>query len=276
MNNPRTNTFVLNLDRSTDRMEWMAAQLEAFGMPYQRVAGIDGARDDLDAAMRSLGVRLSEPSGRSLAKTEIGCYLSHLTAIRRALAQDCAAALILEDDAQILADISSVLDDFAQYQNSPYLLRLEPWHKAHWQASVANLADVEALYMPDDVMFFCTGYCLTRAAMTRVITAATDIRRPIDLDIYQSFGLTVLMTSPPLVGRSKTRFESLIRAERKQISGRPSRSKRLRQRLIRRYAVVLALTRVIRVARKTAQRFGTLSILSLRLRSHHGLTEGGV
>ena len=148
-NTSRTGIFVLNLDRSADRMAWMTSQLAAFGMRYHRVAGIDGENADLDTAMRSLGVRIGKPKGRRLARAEIACYLTHLTAIRQAIAQDCSAALILEDDAQILDDIPSVLDDFARFRDKPYILRLEPWHKAYWQVPVAKFARVDAFYTPE-------------------------------------------------------------------------------------------------------------------------------
>jgi glycosyl transferase family 25 len=211
-----------------------------------------------------MGVRLGDRRGRSLAKAEIACYLSHLTAMKRALDQNCAAALILEDDAQILTNISSVLDSFARSQDKHYILRIEAWQKVHWRVPVATFADVEALYVPDP-MTFCTAYCITRAAMARVVTAVTDIRFPIDVDLYRAFDLTVLMTSPPLVQRSKVRFESLIRAERKQITGPPSRQKKLRQKMTRRYATVLAWARILAVGRKTARSFGARSVLNLRL-----------
>jgi glycosyl transferase family 25 len=279
MTNPRTGTFVLNLDRSTDRMEWMTAQLDAFGMPYQRVAGIDGARDDLDAAMRSLGVRLGKTNGRSLAKAEIACYLSHLAAIKRALAQNCAAALILEDDAQVLADIPPVLDDFARYQDKPYILRLEPWHKAHWQVPVGRFADVDAFYTPDSSFYYCTAYCLTRAAMQTVTQRLTEISAPFDIDIYsrRRSGLSVLISSPPLAAPSNGRFESLIQTERKA-SKAPgqSRLKRLKQRVRKRHDTSIAFTRIFNAAFQTTSRFGLRSILKLRLRPKQRLSPADV
>jgi glycosyl transferase, family 25 len=266
-NTSRTGIFVLNLDRSADRMAWMTSQLAAFGMRYHRVAGIDGENADLDTAMRSLGVRIGKPKGRRLARSEIACYLTHLTAIRQAIAQDCSAALILEDDAQILDDIPSVLDDFARFRDKPYILRLEPWHKAYWQVPVAKFARVDAFYTPDS-FYFCTAYCLTRAAMERVIAQLTEISAPFDIEIYspRRSGLTALICSPALAAQSNGRFDSLIQTERKasKFSGQ-SPFKRLKQRLRKRHERSIAFARIFRAAYQTANQFGVSSIVRLRL-----------
>lgn len=259
-------------------MEWMTSQLAAFGMRYHRVPAIDGERDDLDAAMRSLGVRLGRPKGRPLVRSEIACYLSHLTAIRLAIAQDCRAALILEDDAEILADIGSVLDDFTQFENKPYILRLEPWHKTHWQVPIVDFAGIDAIYTPDSV-WFCTAYCITRDAMKRAMARLTEISLPIDKDLfsYRRAGLTVLMSSSPLAMQSKRRFGSLIQSERKAVKAAgQSRLKSVKQKLRRRHERLIGFARVFTAAWDTSRQFGVRSILRLRLRPNHSLSRADV
>jgi GR25 family glycosyltransferase involved in LPS biosynthesis len=269
----RTGIFVLNLDRSADRMEWMTSQLAAFGMRHHRVAAIDGQTADLDAAMRSLGVSLGRPKGRSLVRSEIACYLSHLTAIKLAITQDYSAALILEDDVEILGDISSVLDDFVRFEHKPYILRLEPWHKPHWQVPIVDFAGIRAIYTPDPV-WFCGAYCITRDAMKRVIARLTELSLPIDKELfsYHRARLTVLMSSPPLAKQANQRFASLIQSERKGVkAARQTPLKRLRQKLRRRHESLIGFGRLFTAVRLTSRQLGVSSVMKLRLRPNHTL-----
>lgn len=278
MHNPsRTGIFVLNLDRSADRMEWMTSQLAAFGMRYHRVAAIDGERADLDAAMRSLGVSLGIPKGRPLVKSEIACYLTHLTAVRLAIAQDCRAALILEDDAEILADLTPVLESFAEFDDKPYVLRLEPWHKAHWQVAAAKFTGVDAVYTPD-TLWFSTAYCITQTAAKQLVGRLTELCSPFDREIfsYPRAGLTVLMSSPALATPSK-RFQSLIQTERKALkSMSQSPLKALRRQLRRRHDMLIGFTRIFHAAFQTASQFSVGSIVRLRLRPNHSLSQANM
>jgi glycosyl transferase family 25 len=272
-NQSRTGIFVLNLDRSADRMEWMTSQLALFGMRYRRVAAIDGESADLDAVMRSLGVSLGRPLARQLAKGEIGCYLSHLTAIRLAIAQDCSAAIILEDDVEILGDISSVLDNFVRFEHKPYILRFEPWHKPHWQVPIVDFAGIRAIYTPDPV-WFCGAYCITRDAMKRVIARLTELSLPIDKELfsYHRARLTVLMSSPPLAKQANQRFASLIQSERKRVkAAKQTRLKRMKQKLRRQHESLIGFGRLFTAVRLTRRHFGVSSVVKLRLRPNHTL-----
>ena len=38
------NTYVINLDRAHERLEYMQRQLDALSLPYERVDDVDGSR----------------------------------------------------------------------------------------------------------------------------------------------------------------------------------------------------------------------------------------
>ena len=90
--------YVLNLDRSPERLARAAAGLRAAGLEPVRVPGVDGAA--LTQAERSLtDPRASRRiTGRPLSDGEVGCYLGHLHALRRMLTDGVSHALICEDD----------------------------------------------------------------------------------------------------------------------------------------------------------------------------------
>ena len=90
--------YVLNLDRSPDRLASACTALRAAGLSPVRVPGVDGAL--LDAAARaSIDPRAARRvTGRALSDGEVGCYLGHLAALRRMLDDGATHALVCEDD----------------------------------------------------------------------------------------------------------------------------------------------------------------------------------
>ena len=49
--------------------------------------------------------------GKSPNPNEVGCYLSHVAALKAAAASEDAISLILEDDAKLSADFREVIED---------------------------------------------------------------------------------------------------------------------------------------------------------------------
>lgn len=90
--------YLINLDRSPDRLIQMQARLEALGLPYTRVPGVDG-RAHWDALQADMDIpRFERNVGRRIMAGEIGCYASHMAVWDRMIADDAPMALILEDD----------------------------------------------------------------------------------------------------------------------------------------------------------------------------------
>lgn len=267
----RTGTFVLNLDRSSDRMEWMASQLAAFGIPYSRMAAMDAERDNLDAALRSFGVRIGKPKERPLGRAEIACYLTHLATFRLAIAKGYAAILVLEDDVEILADLNPVLDQFAEFEDKPYILKLEPWKLPNWQVTVAKFATIDVAYTPEPI-WLAASYCISRAAMKRAVARLTELRNPIDHELcsYSRAGLTVLLSSPPLAIQKTQHFGSLLEAERAALEANAT-SLRLRMKKIWGLQKFVALYEnliwLVRPFWQASRQSGVRTALRLRFRS---------
>ena len=97
--------FVINLDRSKDRLDAITRKLDALGIDFQRVPGVDGFKISEEQKRELLypidhfesKVRFT----RELTNGEIGCFLSHRECWKRLLDSDEKWALIMEDDIQI-------------------------------------------------------------------------------------------------------------------------------------------------------------------------------
>lgn len=104
----KVKTYLINLDRAPARLAKLDARLRAIGLPYQRIAAVDGKMlqfphpDFSDLAYRLL-------HGRRRAPAEVGCYFSHIEALREFLNSDADHALILEDDIAFEPDFRQVM-----------------------------------------------------------------------------------------------------------------------------------------------------------------------
>lgn len=116
--------ILLNLDRDTDRLAHMRAELERAGVDFVRLPGVLGRAFPSDLAGYFAG------AGQSLKAGEVGCYASHLLAMRAIASGDHGAcAIIMEDDLQIDGDfadtVQSLLErvppgwDFVRLSNMP-------------------------------------------------------------------------------------------------------------------------------------------------------------
>ncbi|MGA7323464.1 MAG: glycosyltransferase family 25 protein [Rhodomicrobium sp.] len=85
--------LVINLDRSTDRLRDITQKLNGMNLAFERIAAVDG-KDLTEQQKRA--VYRKRLWRRELTSGEIGCYLSHLKAIRYMLAKQMDRAIILE------------------------------------------------------------------------------------------------------------------------------------------------------------------------------------
>ncbi|HRH55586.1 MAG TPA: glycosyltransferase family 25 protein [Candidatus Paceibacterota bacterium] len=99
-------TIVINLDRDTERMAYMDAQLRALGIPYERqralrgeeIIGTDEYHEDLARA-----------AGHNLLPGELGCAASHKRIYERILREELPYALILEDDVELPYNFKEII-----------------------------------------------------------------------------------------------------------------------------------------------------------------------
>jgi glycosyl transferase family 25 len=92
-------TFIINLDRSPDRLAFMQEQMTKLNMSFERVVGVDGS-SNVPAWLAP------EFEGTILTSGKIGSYASHLLVAREIVARNLPYALVLEDDVTLADDIA--------------------------------------------------------------------------------------------------------------------------------------------------------------------------
>lgn len=106
--------YVINLDRDAERMASIRANLEALGLPFERLPAVMGKdvpewEKLVDLPAYAWRNRLDTPRAG-----EVGCYLSHLKAMETFLRTEAPWCVILEDDVEVLPACAGVLRSLAE------------------------------------------------------------------------------------------------------------------------------------------------------------------
>jgi glycosyl transferase family 25 len=100
--------FLINLERSADRLARMTAEFQRVGVGFERFPAVNGT--DLPAGHASYFCDASGRIASPLSPGEIGCYASHLGIWQRIVDGEPPAALICEDDIILPTDLAALLE----------------------------------------------------------------------------------------------------------------------------------------------------------------------
>lgn len=183
----RISTLLINLDRATDRLQQMDEQLQRLGISYRRVAAVEGATlaepiDDYDKA----GYRIR--IGKQTNKNEIGCYFSHINAMRALLDSDASHALILEDDALLPDDIHALLEELLEHGEHWDMVRLSS-SRIGVYLPVCDLSADRRLVINTRVLKNTAGYLINRKGAERCLDCLLPMQRPYDVAIDRDWSM---------------------------------------------------------------------------------------
>jgi len=176
--------LLLNLDRDTARREHMEKQLAQAHITFVRQPGIlgDAVPDDL----RSYFYESDGTPKTTMKRGEIGCYASHLRALKRVASGELGdAALIMEDDLNIVSDLSNLIAKAQHAAPKGWdIIRLScPPRRAY--APIAEIDATHALVRYSKIPNSAGAYLVTPKGAqkfldrgVRGLTFDDDLRRP--------------------------------------------------------------------------------------------------
>jgi glycosyl transferase, family 25 len=170
--------YVINLDRSADRRKHMIAELKKTDLDYEFVSACDGR--DLDPNDPSLIT--PELFNKSPFPANHGATaLSHIRCYERMIAHGRDAALVLEDDVLLPADVNALTDAVAAHLMGSEVALLsftnpEPMKMA--REGALRLPHGRTLARPIDPWQLASGsaYVITREACERMIKSLVPVR----------------------------------------------------------------------------------------------------
>jgi len=96
--------YIINLDRSPDRYKLVSQAAKEAGIPFRRIAAIEGRKIDVKTCKLVDEKAFLRQHGKTILAGEVGCYLSHLEALDRIINGQDDYAIIVEDDVAFAED----------------------------------------------------------------------------------------------------------------------------------------------------------------------------
>lgn len=171
--------FLINLDRAANRLAFVARRLDALGLPFVRIAAVDGAT--LVSADRFTFVAARPRDGkRGWRDGQIGCFLSHFDAWQRIATGGAPFGLVLEDDLHVSEKLPALLCDTGWVPEDADVVRLEA--TGQWLAlgRPVALASGRSVRRIRSAAWGAGAYLLSKRAAARLIASDPTSQSPVD------------------------------------------------------------------------------------------------
>ncbi len=206
--------YIINLERSPDRLQDITAQTQRARIQFQRWKGTDGAQLDLTKLTRQ---HILHPK-HTLAQGAIGTSLSHLRLWKHCYTQNEETVIVMEDDCLIPPNFKSLLQSYLQQLPDDWDIFYLGASNIYGRKISKNILKPLA---PKTKTTENTGFyamMIKRKTIPSLLQAILPIKKPIDVDIRKVRPtLKVFIANPPIV-----QHNNQIHSIRKIISNKPS------------------------------------------------------
>lgn len=225
-------SFVINLAPNVERMRAVAAALDAEGIAFTRLEGVNGWQlSPSDLALHYDAARNRRQARRDLTRAEIGCYLSHRAAWQRITEGGAEGGFIFEDDISVIGDLAETLrllsEDAGRQWDMVKLFSLRPIKRL---GAARALSGNTRIGVPFEVPTCLNGYGLTREAARVLLGRGGRLFRPVDEDqkFFWETGLRVelVLPTPIGIGNQETTTGTVGGSRRLEKQGGPAQALR--------------------------------------------------
>ncbi|WP_445354953.1 glycosyltransferase family 25 protein [Microbulbifer sp. EKSA008] len=198
-----TPCWIITLQPNSDDVDLLLSAGKMQRLHINTIGGIDG-RSGIPELEDNEHIASNVTRWRHLCElksSEIGCYLAHLRAIRRAYRSGLDRVCILEDDVQLEPSFGRVLAELEQLPENIEMIRLMGL-KVRKRKVAQTLNDgVHQLVRPERGWCGAQGYLINRRGMEKVLKYASRIFEPIDkvFDHFWQFDLKLYGVEPHLL-----------------------------------------------------------------------------
>lgn len=166
--------FVINLDRSPERLAAISERLSRLGLTFERIAAVDGSK--------ILKTKVLGPGASA-------CFMSHIEAAKLILERGLDQACILEDDAIFREDFALFVQKESSYPTWADAIKLEAKVRRRLVLCfhVGRLRGSRIAYVPGNCANGSAAYILTRSGAEKVATVVSRIEdKGIDHALFDS------------------------------------------------------------------------------------------
>ena len=199
-------TFVINLNRNHERLEFMRSQLTRLGIDFERFPAIYGKELSPEIRARDFAKKRSLIAAKKrLSDAEIGVALSHLGCYKRMIEAKTPYALILEDDVVIAEEIHETLSRVTKFLNcdEPQVVVLSGYGVENAERLAPQIREESSIWCAD-------AYCLNLKAAQLIYDANYPVRTVADsFKRWRRFyGLKLYRALPATARQDDVRFGS--------------------------------------------------------------------
>jgi len=184
--------FVINLDRSPDRLNAISEQFAKIEMSFEKFSAIDGKQVSDEFLNQFYSKTLNRKKYfTSLSRGEIACYISHLKVCEKIIADNLDYGIILEDDLilnQNLKLIPSVLEKIDDWK---YIKLSAPFKKK--KVLTSTTISLESPYSKFELVRWkknptgTQAYAISKEGAEDFLKKRSIFFRPIDVDLQFSW-----------------------------------------------------------------------------------------
>ncbi|WP_281544095.1 glycosyltransferase family 25 protein [Grimontia sp. SpTr1] len=171
--------YTINMDKHTERKSRIESYSREIDAIFTFVPAVDGAILD-DDYVNSLKEESLRAHGRALSPGEVGCYLSHISALKLFYETGKNFAIISEDDIVFNTNFESVINKIlGNYSNEFDLLLLgyRNGYGSFWGKRL--ISDIEIFRFPD-CGYGAHGYLISREGALKILSNASTPIWPFD------------------------------------------------------------------------------------------------
>lgn len=201
--------YVINLDRSPDRLKRIVHALQQTGVAYERFSAVDGRSLDLSAEADFDADGYARLHGKKPVPNEVGCYFSHLGVMKRFLQTSHSHCLVLEDDALLPADLREVVQQVLS-SSAQGDLTLLYGNRRFVALPVARLQGERKIVGYWGKQTGATAYLVNRKAAQAFVQHLLPMRLPLDHAFSQAWLLDIRIRGVHPFPVTTGYFESVI------------------------------------------------------------------
>lgn len=197
--------YIINLDRSEDRLEHIKTTFEQAGLDYIRISAVDGRSLPEEEYQRLTQIR-NWP--KKLSHSEVACFLSHLKCLQLIAEGDEPYGIIFEDDVELSPNVKLFLNDWDWIPKNVDIVKLDTAEivcvLGRFNVTLPNKYHLAPLI----TKHYCSGgYIISKECAQRVCRQNKQITAPIDEILF----------NPECWGHHSIRVSQLFPAIVKQI-----------------------------------------------------------
>ncbi len=177
--------LLINLDRASDRLSHMSAELGRRNLSFERISAIDRVTLS-DADIRSVN---GGDGGTPLDSGSVACFLSHRKAWEHLIASGDHRACILEDDVVFGEDAAQFLasDRWIPEPIPAGIVRLETFGmRTCWDPDIAFEAFGRSFHLMRRLQWGSAAYVIDRNMARRLLARSKKITTDIDVFLYKA------------------------------------------------------------------------------------------